>query len=102
MSINKDESVKFDLERTSLDFLDKHDSNLRLAFDQRDYRKALYHIDQALKIASASQKLKLSRYLSFFKKVYINTCPFKLFFTKWIKGNECYLFSPPRFRALRP
>ena len=68
ISINKDESVKFDLERTSLDFLDKHDSNLRLAFDQRDYRKALYHIDQALKIASASRKLKLSRYLSFLKK----------------------------------
>merc|ERR1719436_606873 len=61
MSINKDESVKFDLERTSLDFLEKHDSNLRVAFEQRDYRKALYHIDQALKIASASQKLKLSR-----------------------------------------
>ena len=61
ISINKDDSVKFDIERTSLDFLDKHDSNLRLAFEQRDYRKALYHIDQALKIASASQKLKLSR-----------------------------------------
>jgi len=61
MSINKDDSVKFDLERTSLDFLDKHDANLRVAFEQRDYRKALYHIDQALKIASASQKLKLSR-----------------------------------------
>ena len=99
MSINKDESVKFDLERTSLDFLEKHDSNLRLAFNQQDYRKALYHIDQALKIASASQKLKLSRYLSFLKK---RTCPFKLFFTKWIKGNEGYLFSPPRFLALRP
>ena len=61
MSINKDDSVKFDLERTSLEFLDKHDANLRVAFEQRDYRKALYHIDQALKIASASQKLKLSR-----------------------------------------
>ena len=61
ISINKDDSVKFDIERTSLDFLDKHDSNLRIAFEQRDYRKALYHIDQALKIASASQKLKLSR-----------------------------------------
>merc|ERR1719412_220848 len=61
MSINKDDSVKFDLERTSLDFLDKHDANLRVAFEQRDYRKALYHIDQALRIASASQKLKLSR-----------------------------------------
>jgi len=61
MSINKDDSVKFDLEKTSLDFLDKHDANLRVAFEQRDYRKALYHIDQALKIASASQKLKLSR-----------------------------------------
>lgn len=61
ISINKEDSVKFDIERTSLDFLDKHDSNLRIAFEQRDYRKALYHIDQALKIASASQKLKLSR-----------------------------------------
>ena len=34
MSINKDDSVKFDLEKTSLDFLDKHDANLRVAFEQ--------------------------------------------------------------------
>jgi len=61
MSINKDDTVTFDLERTSLDFLEKHDVSLRIAFEQRDFRKALYHIDQALKIASASQNLKLSR-----------------------------------------
>ena len=59
--MNKEDPIAFDLERTSLDFLEKHDSNLRLAFQQQDFRKALYHIEQSLKIASASQKLKLSR-----------------------------------------
>ena len=59
--MNKDDQMAFDLERTSLDFLEKHDANLRLAFQQQDFRKALYHIEQSLKIASASQKLKLSR-----------------------------------------
>jgi len=61
ISMNKDDQMAFDLERTSLDFLEKHDANLRLAFQQQDFRKALYHIEQSLKIASASQKLKLSR-----------------------------------------
>lgn len=61
MSINKDESINFDLEKTSLEFLDKHDSNLKLAFQQADYRKALYHIEQSLKMASASLRLKISR-----------------------------------------
>ena len=62
MTKNTDDNQSFNLEKTSLDFLEKHDTNLRLAFEQKDYRKALYHIDQALKIASASQRLKLSRY----------------------------------------
>ena len=61
MTKNTDDNQSFNLEKTSLDFLEKHDTNLRLAFEQKDYRKALYHIDQALKIASASQRLKLSR-----------------------------------------
>merc|ERR1712223_738046 len=61
ISMNKDDQMAFDLERTSLDFLEKHDANLRLDFQQQDFRKALYHIEQSLKIASASQKLKLSR-----------------------------------------
>jgi len=61
MSMSKEHSATFDLETTSLEFLEKHDANLRSAFAQSDYRKALYHIEQALKIASASQKLKLSR-----------------------------------------
>ena len=73
LSKNTDDNQTFELERTSLEFLDKHESNLRSAFDQKDYRKALYHIDQALKIASASQRLKLSRaeclaYLGRFKE----------------------------------
>merc|ERR1712223_1393799 len=61
MSMSKEYSATFDLETTSLEFLEKHDASLRSAFAQSDYRKALYHIEQALKIASASQKLKLSR-----------------------------------------
>ena len=61
MSKNSDDTQTFNLEKTSLEFLDKHDTNVKAAFEQKDYRKALYHIDQALKIASASQRLKLSR-----------------------------------------
>ena len=68
MTKNTDDNQSFNLEKTSLDFLEKHDTNLRLAFEQKDYRKALYHIDQALKIASASQRLKLSRYYTASKK----------------------------------
>ena len=61
MSKNSDDTQTFNLEKTSLEFLDKHDTNVKAAFEQKDYRKALYHIDQALKIASASQRLKLLR-----------------------------------------
>ena len=60
-AFEKDPTVNVDLEKTSLDFLDKHDSNLKVAFKQADFRKALYHIEQALQIASASSRLKLSR-----------------------------------------
>ena len=80
MAKNTDDNQSFNLEKTSLDFLEKHDTNLRLAFEQKDYRKALYHIDQALKIASASQRLKLSRYTAFKK--------FLLHFTFW---TQCIL-----------
>merc|ERR1719150_2003395 len=61
VSKNSDDTQTFNLEKTSLEFLDKHDTNVKAAFEQKDYRKALYHIDQALKIASASQRLKLLR-----------------------------------------
>ena len=61
VSKNSDDTKTFNLEKTSLEFLDEQDANFKAAFEQKDYRKALYHIDQALKIASASQRLKLSR-----------------------------------------
>lgn len=62
-AINKAMSMNesCELERKSLEFLEKHDANLEHAFNSGDYRKALYHIEQALQIASASSRLKLSK-----------------------------------------
>ncbi len=51
----------FENEEKSLALLEKANDNIKAAFEVFDYRTALYHIEQALKIAAASRILKLSR-----------------------------------------
>jgi len=55
------ESKAFDTEIQNYQFLEKQHSEIDTAFEAKDYRKALFHVDQSLNIGVASKRLKIKK-----------------------------------------
>merc|ERR1712184_158186 len=53
------DSKAFDTEIQNYQFLEKQHSDIDTAFELKDYRKALFHVDQSLNIGVASKRLKV-------------------------------------------
>ena len=54
-------SSAFDTETQNCHFLEKHQEEIDSAYETRDYRKALYHLDQYLNVATASKRHKVKK-----------------------------------------
>merc|ERR1712018_566975 len=61
--LNIDPSSKntFEPETTNCQYLEKQSEEIDSAFEAKDYRKALFHIEQSLNIALASKRLKVKK-----------------------------------------
>ena len=61
--LNIDPSSKntFEPETTNCQYLEKQSEDIDSAFQAKDYRKALFHIEQSLNIALASKRLKVKK-----------------------------------------
>merc|ERR1719210_1075692 len=55
------ESKAFETEIQNYQFLEKHHTEIDTAFEAKDYRKALFHVDQSLNIGVASKRLKVKK-----------------------------------------
>ena len=55
------ESKAFETEIQNYQFLEKQHSEIDTAFEAKDYRKALFHVDQSLNIGVASKRLKVKK-----------------------------------------
>merc|ERR1711881_248405 len=55
------ESKAFETEIHNYEFLEKQHSEIDTAFEAKDYRKALFHVDQSLNIGVASKRLKVKK-----------------------------------------
>ena len=55
------DSKAFDTEIQNYQFLEKQHSDIDTAFELKDYRKALFHVDQSLNIGVASKRLKVKK-----------------------------------------
>jgi len=54
-------SKAFESEIQNYKFLEKHQTEIDIACEAKDYRKALYHTEQSLNIALASKRLKVKK-----------------------------------------
>lgn len=54
-------SKAFDTEVQQYQFLEKQQTEIDSAFEAKDYRKALFHVDQSLNVATASKRLKVKK-----------------------------------------
>merc|ERR1712156_1210277 len=55
------DSKAFATEIQNYQFLEKHQTEIDTAFEAKDYRKALFHVDQSLNIGIASKRLKVKK-----------------------------------------
>lgn len=56
-----DEAGAFQTEVQNYQFLEKQQTEIDTAFDVKDYRKALFHVEQSLNVASVSRRLKVKK-----------------------------------------
>lgn len=54
-------STAFDTETQNCQFLGKQQEEIDSAYETRDYRKALFHLDQTLNVALASKRHKVKK-----------------------------------------
>merc|ERR1719412_2376748 len=54
-------SKAFGMEIQNYQFLEKQQTEMDTAFEAKDYRKALFHVDQSLNIGVASKRLKVKK-----------------------------------------
>ena len=76
------ESKAFETEIQNYQFLEKHHTEIDTAFEAKDYRKALFHVDQSLNIGVASKRLKVKKAecLAYLGKNFDFMC-------QWVKKN---------------